>query len=111
MVWPNTRAIDLKGRSLTPGFIYNDGDNSVPAGDLIKDSQWGGQMHSEIGGETIDQMLATMTHIVANEAVPNEPVFINLQDQWAAVAMKSWNISTLDEIAPNNPIMIFLDSS
>ena len=28
---PETRRIDLRGRSLTPGFIYSDGDNSVPA--------------------------------------------------------------------------------
>ncbi len=108
---PQTRVIDLKGRSLTPGFIYNDGDNSVPAGDLIKDSQWGGQMRPQLGGKTIDQALATMGHVIATEGKPGEPMFFNLQDQWAAVAMKSWNISTLDEIAPDNPIMIYLDSS
>ena len=111
LVGPQTRVIDLKGRSLTPGFIYNDGDNSVPAGDLIKDSQWGGQLRPEIGGKTIDQALATMGHIIEMEGTPGEPIFINLQDQWAAVAMKSWSISTLDEIAPNNPLMIYLDSS
>jgi len=108
---PQTRVIDLKGRSLTPGFIYNDGDNSVPAGDLIKDSQWGGQMRPQLGGKTIDQALATMGHIIENEGKPGEPMFFNLQDQWAAVAMKAWNISILDEVAPNNPIMIYLDSS
>lgn len=108
---PKTRVIDLKGRSLTPGFIYNDGDNSVPAGDLIKDSQWGGQMRPQLGGSTIDQALATMGHIISTEGKPGEPMFFNLQDQWAAIAMKSWNISTLDEIAPDNPIMIYLDSS
>ena len=38
-------------------------------------------------------------------------MFFNLQDQWAAVAMKSWGISELDEVAPDNPVMIYLDSS
>ncbi len=108
---PDTRVIDLKGRSLTPGFIYNDADNAVPAGDLIKDSQWGGYMRPKLGGETIDHALLTLGHIVEYEGEPGEPLFFNLQDQWAAVAMRSWGISDLDEVAPENPIMIYLDSS
>ena len=108
---PNTRAIDLRGRSLTPGFVYNDGDNSVPAGDLIKDSQWGGRMQPKLGGGTIDQALLTLGHIVQTQGQAGEPMFFNLQDQWAAVAMKSWGISELDEVAPENPVMIYLDSS
>ncbi len=108
---PDTRVVDLNGRSLTPGFIYNDADNAVPAGDLIKDSQWGGHMRPKLGGSTIDHALLTLGHIVENEGQPGEPMFFNLQDQWAAVAMKSWGISELDEVAPENPIMIYLDSS
>jgi predicted amidohydrolase YtcJ len=108
---PDTRVIDLNGRSLTPGFIYNDADNAVPAGDLIKDSQWGGYVRPKLGGETIDHALLTLGHIVENEAEPGEPLFFNLQDQWAAVAMRSWSISDLDEVAPENPVMIYLDSS
>ena len=68
-------------------------------------------MQPKLGGKTIDQALVTLTHIVENEGQPGEPMFFNLQDQWAAVAMKSWGISILDEVAPNNPIMIYLDSS
>jgi len=108
---PATRVIDLKGRSLTPGFIYNDADNAVPAGDLIKDSQWGGYIRPKLGGATIDHALLTLGHIVENEGRPGEPMFFNLQDQWAAVAMRSWGISELDEVAPENPVMIYLDSS
>lgn len=108
---PDTRVIDLNGRSLTPGFIYNDADNAVPAGDLIKDSQWGGYMQPKLGGETIDHALLTLGFIVENEGEPGEPMFFNLQDQWAAVAMRSWSISELDEVAPENPIMVYLDSS
>ena len=85
---PDTRVVDLKGRSLTPGFIYNDADNAVPAGDLIKDSQWGGYMRPKLGGSTIDHALLTLGHIVENEGQPGEPMFFNLQDQWAAVAMR-----------------------
>ena len=38
-------------------------------------------------------------------------MFFNLQDAWASVAKDSWGISTLDEVAPNNPVAIYLDSS
>lgn len=108
---PETRRIDLRGRSLTPGFIYSDGDNAVPAGDLLKDSQWGGQIHPRIGGETIDQALATLSFIVSKQESASEPVFFNLSDSWASVAMRSWDISTLDEISPEVPVAVYLDSS
>jgi len=108
---PNTRAIDLRGRSLTPGFIYNDADNAVPAGDILKDSQWNGMTYPHLGGETIDQALVTLARIVETAGEPGEPLFFNLQDQWAAVAMKSWGISSLDEVAPENPVIVYLDSS
>lgn len=108
---PDTRAINLNGRSLTPGFIYNDGDNAVPAGDLLKESQWQNMIQPKLGGQSIDQALVTLAYIVENETDPGAPVFFNLQDQWAAVAMRSWGIDTLDEVAPENPVAIYLDSS
>jgi predicted amidohydrolase YtcJ len=108
---PATRIIDLKGRSLTPGFIYNDADNAVPAGDILKESQWGGLVRPHLGGATIDQALATLAYIVENEGQVGEPLFFNLQDQWAGTAMQAWDLSTLDEVAPNNPVIVYLDSS
>lgn len=108
---PDTRRIDLAGRSLTPGFIYNDGDNSVPAGDILKDSQWDGRTQPHIGGESLDQILATMTRVLELKGDPREPVFFNLQDQWAGEAMKQWDLSTLDELAGPMPLAIYLDSS
>lgn len=79
---PDTRAINLNGRSLTPGFIYNDGDNAVPAGDLLKESQWQNMIQPKLGGQSIDQALVTLAYIVENETDPGAPVFFNLQDQW-----------------------------
>ena len=108
---PGTRRIDLRGRSLTPGFIYNDGDNAVPAGDILKDTQWGGRTYPRLGGETIDQALATLSFIVETEAEFGEPVFFNLSDSWSGPAEQSWDLSTLDEVSPNNPIIIYLESS
>ncbi len=108
---PDTRVIDLQGRSMTPGFIYNDGDNAVPAGDLLKESQWQDMIQPKLGGQTIDQALVTLAYIVENQTNPGDPVFFNLQDQWAAIAMRSWGVDTLDEVAPENPVAIYLDSS
>lgn len=107
----NTRRIDLRGRSLTPGFIYSDGDNAVPAGDILKDSQWGGVTHPRLGGATIDQALATLSFIADKEGADGDPMFFNLSDSWASIAMQSWDVKTLDEVAPETPIAIYLDSS
>jgi predicted amidohydrolase YtcJ len=108
---PTTRVIDLRGRSLTPGFIYNDGDNSVPAGDILKDSQWNGITRPHLGGETVDQALATLSFIVEKEGEPGEPLFFNLRDNLSGTAMDAWGISTLDEVAPDNPVIVYLESS
>lgn len=108
---PATRVINLRGRSLTPGFIYNDGDNSVPAGDILKDSQWNGIIRPHLGGETVDQALATLSFIVEKEGEPGEPLFFNLRDTLSGTAMDSWGISTLDEVAPDNPVIVYLESS
>ncbi len=108
---PSTRRIDLLGRTLTPGFIYSDGDNAVPAGDILKDSQWGGRIRPRFGGSTLDQALDTLAFIVDKESSNGAPMFFNLSDSWAAIAMKAWSISTLDEIAPDTPIVVYLDSS
>ena len=108
---PDTRVVDLRGRSLTPGFIYNDADNAVPAGDIIKDSQWGGVTYPHLGGETIDQTLATLAYIVENEGDIGEPIFFNLQDDWSGTAVMVWDKNTLDEVAPNNPVIVSLESS
>jgi predicted amidohydrolase YtcJ len=111
LIGPDTRVINLNGRSLTPGFIYNDADNAVPAGDIIKDSQWGGVTHPHLGGETIDQTLATLAYIVENEGNDGGPVFFNLQDSWSGTAVMVWDKNTLDEVAPDTPVLVSLESS
>lgn len=108
---PDTRRIDLNGRSMTPGIIYSNADNALPGGDLVKFSQWGGYTHEAVGGDTIEQVLLTMARIIEQEGKSGEPIFLNLQDQWAGKASTAWDITTLDEIAPDVPIVIYLDSS
>jgi len=106
---PETRKIDLQGKSVTPGFIYSDGDNAVPGGDLVKDSQWNGTIQDQIGGETLEQIEQTITHIAENEALPGEIVFIKTADNWAGSILETWNKDTLDELSPNNPTLLLPD--
>lgn len=106
---PDTRRIDLKGRSVTPGFIYSDGDNSVPAGDLEKDSQWAGTIQPRVRGSSIEDVENKINEIVKNEVRPGEIVYIRIADQWAGPIMEAWDKSTVDELSPNNPTMIIPD--
>jgi predicted amidohydrolase YtcJ len=106
---PETRRIDLQGKSVTPGFIYSDGDNAVPGGDLVKDSQWNGTIQDQIGGETLEQIEQTITHIAENEALPGEIVYIKTADQWSGKILETWNKDTLDELSPNNPTLLLPD--
>jgi predicted amidohydrolase YtcJ len=108
---PSTRVIDLRGRSVTPGFIYNDGDNSVPAGDILKDSQWKGATHPHLGGGNVDEALATLSFIVEQEGESGVPMFFNLTDTLSGTAMHAWDRNTLDEVAPDVPVIIYLESS
>jgi len=108
---PPTRLIDLRGRSLTPGFIYNDGDNAVPAGDILKDSQWNGVTHPHLGGATVDQALATLSFIVDKEGKNGQALYFNLTDTLSGTARDAWGLSTLDEVAPENPVIVYLESS
>ena len=111
MAGPDTRSVDLKGNSLTPGFIYSNADNSVPAGDIQKDSMWAGRIQPELGGDNMDQILSTLTHIVDQEGGSQAPVYFNLVDTWSGTVADSWDITTLDEVAGDTPVIVFLESS
>jgi hypothetical protein len=64
-----------------------------------------------VGGKTIEEALATLAYIVRNEGNPGEPIFFNLSDSWSGPADMQWGISTLDEIAPSTPMIVYLESS
>ena len=106
---PDTRRIDLDGKSMTPGFIYSDGDNAIPGGDLVKDSQWGGTIQNQIGGETMEQLETSITYIAENEALADEILFLKVSDQWAGPMLETWDKSRLDELSPTNPTMLLPD--
>jgi len=106
---PETEQVDLKGRSVTPGYIYNDGDNAVPGGDIYKDTLVDGWLSGRIKGEELQELLKSIDEVLA-KAHEGDPVFINMPKDYPLEA-QAWNADDIDEIAPNNPLALFYTSS
>ncbi len=106
---PNTKRIDLNGSTVTPGFIYNDGDNSVPGGDIYKDTQVAGNLTGRIAGARMEELLAGIRKVLAL-GKPGEPVFINMPKASPRRA-EFWTTEDLDQYAPDNPLALFFNDS
>ena len=107
---PQTQKVDLAGRTVTPGFIYNDGDSAVPAGDIYKMTQVDGALSTErITGAKMDELLKSIGEVV-DKARPEEPVFINMPKASPREA-EEWTANDLDEVSPDHPIALFYNDS
>lgn len=106
---PETQQIDLKGRSVTPGYIYNDGDNAVPGGDIYKDTLVDGWLSGRIKGEELQELLKSIDEVLS-KSHEGDPVFINMPKDFPMEA-HAWTADDIDEIAPNNPLALFYTSS
>ena len=106
---PGTERVDLAGRTVTPGYIYNDGDNAVPGGDIYKDTMVGGWLSGRIDGSEMEVLLSSLDEVL-DKAEPAEPVFVNMPKNFPAEAF-DWTADDLDMIAPVNPIALFYTSS
>lgn len=106
---PDTERVDLRGRTATPGYIYNDGDNAVPGGDIYKDTMVGGWLSGRIQGAEMEILLSSIDELL-DEAEPSEPVFINMPKNFPLEAF-DWTADDLDKVAPENPIALFYTSS
>ncbi|HEX6259620.1 MAG TPA: amidohydrolase family protein [Woeseiaceae bacterium] len=106
---PSTEMLDLAGRTVTPGYIYNDGDNAVPGGDIYKDTMVGGWLSGRIEGADMEGLLGSIDEVLA-KARPTEPVFINMPKDFPAEAY-DWTLVDLDKLSPANPIALFYTSS
>jgi len=106
---PNTRIIDLAGRSVVPGFIASDGDNSFAGGDLYKDTMVNGKVGVKVTGASVAEMLDKVRALV-REAKPGSPVFVRMADEFVNDLSKL-TIKDADALAPNNPLMLSFSSS
>jgi predicted amidohydrolase YtcJ len=106
---PETMKIDLNGRSVTPGYVYNDGDNSVPGGDIYKDTMVRGWLSGRIEGATLETLLSSLNRLT-EESEQDEPIFVNMPKASPREA-EEWTADDLDEVAPSNPIALFYNDS
>ncbi|NNE36943.1 MAG: hypothetical protein HKN08_01460, partial [Gammaproteobacteria bacterium] len=74
---PETQRLDLQGRTVTPGYIYNDGDNAVPGGDIYKDTLVDGYLSGRIKGEHLEELLRSIDEVLGRSH-SGDPVFINM---------------------------------
>ena len=106
---PDTERLDLDGRTLTPGYIYSDGDNAVPGGDIYKDTMVGGWLSGRIPGDDMEVLLSSLEDLL-EQAAPDEPVFVNMPKNFPEESF-AWSADDLDDVAPDNPIALFYTSS
>lgn len=106
---PKTERVDLHGRTATPGYIYNDGDNAVPGGDIYKDTMVGGWLSGRIEGMEMEVLLSSIDEVL-EKAEPGEPVFINMPKTFPSEAF-DWTAGDIDTIAPKNALALFYTSS
>ncbi len=103
---PQTRLVDLEGRSVVPGFIDSDGDNAFAGGDLYKDTQVNGVVQPMVRDENVPLMLEQAKALV-QKAEPGSLVFIRMADHFLN-DLKKLTAKDLDALAPNNPLFLAL---
>lgn len=106
---PQTRQIDLAGKSVVPGFIDSDGDNAFAGGDLYKDTMVNGVVGKKVRAKSVAEMLAQVRDLVG-KAKPGTPVFVRMADEFRN-ELSNLKATDLDPVAPNNPLMLSLSSS
>src|SRR5687767_10949504 len=109
MAGPATRRVDLRGRSVTPGFIDSDGDNAFAGGDLYKDTMVNGKVGKKVRGKNVPEMLEQVRKLVL-QAKPGSSVYVRMADEFVTDLSKH-TAKDLDTLAPNNPLMLSLSSS
>ena len=102
MVGPQTRRLDLGGKTVIPGFVATDADNDFAGGNLYKDTQINGQLLDTLGELTKEDCLARIGELL-REVSPGEPAFFRFEEQSEALYFSK---EDLDKIAPQNPIMV-----
>jgi len=103
---PQTRIVDIAGRSVVPGFIDSDGDNAFAGGDLYKDTQVNGKILPMVRAASVAAMLEQVKALVA-QATPGSPVYVRMADEFLNDLAKL-TARDLDIIAPKNPLMLCL---
>lgn len=109
LIGPRTRAIDIAGNTVAPGFVGSDQDNAFAGGDLYKDTMVNGVVGRQVRGRNVPEMLAQARALV-EQAEPGSPVFIRMADEFVSELSKL-TAADADVLAPENPLMLSFSSS
>ncbi len=99
MAGPNTRKIDLQGKSVTPGYINTHAHGFE--GNVSKASN-----EKMVRFRTKEAGFATIKDFIANKE-PGEFVYINAQRQHIAYTLDR---DDLDALSPDNPLVVSMDN-
>ncbi|MBF8305464.1 MAG: Amidohydro 3 protein, partial [Acidobacteria bacterium] len=105
---PNTRVLDLQGKTVIPGFVATDADNDLVAGNLYKETLVGGKIFGTMKIESKADILREIASRVRSRP-PGEMVFFRLLEE-SQDALKLTR-ADLDPISPRNPIAASVTSS
>jgi predicted amidohydrolase YtcJ len=112
MAGPQTRKIDLQGKTVVPGFV-NSGSNAFAAGDWSKTTQVGSQIvqesESEGGPPSMQNIVASIRSLAAR-AQPGDLIYFAAPDAYPA-ELRAWTFRDLDNVVSGNPMAIVMGGS
>ena len=105
---PQTRVVDLSGRTVVPGFVQTDADNDLIAGNLYKDTLVNRKLGDGIEAMDKSGMLKEMGDIIAMRPA-GEDIFFRVPEE----SMDALRLTRddLDTISANNPLAVSVTSS
>lgn len=93
LIGPDTREVDLKGRTVIPGVHYNDADNAVPGGDIDKFSHWDGQFKTDLD-DLLEEEVEDLTQVTTGDIMNHIVSIANGRDAG------EFTIITAEELGP-----------
>ena len=105
---PQTQVLDLRGRTVIPGFVQTDADNDLIAGNLYKDTLVGRKLGDGIEAMDRAGMLKEMGDIIATRPAGEEIFFRVPEESMDALRLTR---ADLDPISSKNPLAVSVTSS
>jgi len=105
---PNTRTIDLQGRTVIPGMVMTVADNDLIAGNLYKDTLIGRKLGDGI--ESLDKagILKEIEAVVKTRPAGEDIFFRGQEESMDALRLTA---RELDTVSPRNPVALSITSS
>lgn len=105
---PETKVIDLGGKTVIPGMVMSDADNDLVAGNLYKDTLINRKLADGIKSLDRAGVLKEIAAVVATRPA-GEDIFLRGQEE----SMDALHLTAkdLDAVSPKNPLVLSVSSS